>query len=133
MAKEYSTKAKSEIINYFEAHSDQKIAAKDIYEFLSASGKNINRATVYRNLDRLYEQGRLLRYREADSDCVYYQYSGEHDNCGNHLHAECSSCGKIFHLDDEFVYEFSKQLIDTYGLEVDFSRTFIMGKCKDCS
>nr|MCR5271745.1 transcriptional repressor [Lachnospiraceae bacterium] len=104
----------------------------EIYKHLSGDGCEINRTTVYRNLDRLCEQGKLVRFKEPNQDAWYYQYSKAHENCDRHMHAQCSECGKVFHLENEFVDEFEEKMHFIYGLDVDVSKTMIIGKCDDC-
>lgn len=133
MAKhEYKTKARALIIDYLEQNAGVRFTARDIFEQLKAGGENIDRATVYRNLEKLYTEGRLIRFKDNDTTAVCYQYSDDHAQCDRHLHAQCSACGKVFHLENKFVEEFEKQMQDTYGIGVDCSRTMIVGRCKDC-
>jgi Fe2+ or Zn2+ uptake regulation protein len=49
------------------------------------------------------------------------------------MHAQCSECGRIFHLESDFVEDFEKKLQDSYGLNVSASKTIIIGVCDDCN
>ena len=83
-------------------------------------------------MDRLCEEGELVRYKEPNRNAWYYQYSDEHKHCNRHMHAQCSTCGKIFHLEKPFVDEFTDRIRTTYGLDVSPSDTIIIGQCEDC-
>jgi Fe2+ or Zn2+ uptake regulation protein len=129
---EYKTKPRNRIIEYLKQNADIKFTARDIYNKLEKDGETINRATVYRNLERLYQEGKLIRYKESDSNATCYQYSENHGQCNHHMHAQCTECGKIFHLNKEFVEEFEEKVHLVYGVDVDCSKTVIVGKCNEC-
>ncbi len=128
----YKTKAREMIIAYLKEHPEQRLTAREIYEAVCKGEVEVNRTTVYRNLDRLCETGELMRFKEANRDAWYYQFSADHDHCDRHMHGQCSICGKIFHLDKSFVDDFGAGILKEYGLEIDTARTIILGKCNIC-
>ena len=128
----YRTKVREALTSFLKAHSEQRFTAREIYEHIQKAQPGVNRVTIYRNLERLCEEGELVCYREANQDAWYYQYSGGHSQCNAHMHAQCSECGKIFHLEMPFVSQFEQNLKTTYGLDIDSSKTIIIGKCKEC-
>ncbi|MCR5420366.1 MAG: transcriptional repressor [Lachnospiraceae bacterium] len=128
----YKTKARECIIDYLQKNTEKRFTAREIYEAVKPLLASVNRTTVYRNLDRLCEQGELMRYKEPNQDSWYYQYSQSHKHCDRHIHAQCSECGKIFHLEDSFVDEFEENMKEIYGIDVDSSKTMIIGRCGDC-
>ena len=127
----YKTKARELINGYLKEHKDKRFTAREIYASVCEQ-ENVNRATVYRNLDRLCEQGSLLRFKEPNQDAWFYQYSEEHEHCDAHMHAQCSECGKVFHLENPFMDEFEDKLHSIYGLDINASKSIIIGKCEDC-
>ncbi len=129
---EYKTKARNSIIKYLKENSDTKFTARDIFNVLNSEGKELDRSTVYRNLERLCKDGRLVKYKETGSNATCYQYSEEHGSCHEHMHAQCSECGKIFHLDNKYFKTPANKLKNEYGIEIDFGKTVIICKCKDC-
>ena len=132
MKSTYKTKSREEIMAYLKSHTEQRFTAREIFEAVSEQTEGINRTTVYRNLDRLCETGDLPRFKEPNQDSWYYQYSSEHDHCDEHMHAQCSACGRIFHLEESFVDTFEKRVLDEYGLVIDPSKSIIIGKCDKC-
>ncbi len=132
MKSTYKTKAREIMIKYLKEHADQRHTAKEIYEAVCNGEAEINRTTVYRNLDRLCETGEVLKFKEANRDSWYYQYSAEHEHCNKHMHAQCSVCGKIFHLDKPFVDMFNVGVLKEYGLDINPADTVILGKCSKC-
>ncbi len=132
MKSAYKTKAREEIVAYLKEHTEQRFTAKEIFEAVNKEAEGINKTTVYRNLDRLCESGDLLKFKEPNKDSWYYQYSSEHEHCHEHMHAQCSVCGRIFHLENSFVNSFEKKVLAEYGLDIDPSKTIIVGECSEC-
>ena len=132
MKKEYQTRERNLILDYLKEHSDQSFQAKDILDYINSGSENINRATVYRNLERLCTQGKLIKFKKTDTDGTFYQFTDSHEHCDRHLHAQCVECGKIFHLEEQFVDEFESKMSAIYGIEIDPSHTVIADKCEEC-
>ncbi len=132
MKKEYQTKERNLILDYLKQHSDRSFKAKDIIESINTGEEKINQATVYRNLERLCKQGILIKFKKTDAEGAYYQYTSEHEHCEKHLHAQCVECGKVFHLEEQFVDEFEEQMKSVYGIKIDPTHTIIAGKCEEC-
>ncbi|MCR5690979.1 MAG: hypothetical protein K6G62_02060, partial [Eubacterium sp.] len=73
-----------------------------------------------------------VKYKETDLKASCYQYSEQHESCHQHMHAQCSRCGKIFHLENKIFRSAEKKLKADYGIQIDYGKTVIMGTCKDC-
>ena len=82
--------------------------------------------------DRLVESGDILAFKGKDNESAFYQYSGEHKECNEHLHLQCNSCGKIFHLEHGFVDDFMERLRKECKVELDVSKTMLVGTCEKC-
>ena len=132
MKGEYKTRSRNYIIDYLKRNADKRFTAKDIVEALSEKGDVVNRSTIYRNLERLCQEGSLIKYKEADINASCYQYSEKHEACHQHIHAQCSNCGKIFHLKNSIFKAAEKKLLSEYGIDIDYGKTVLIGLCKDC-
>ena len=132
MTRIYSTRAKAKIMEFLKEHKDVRFSANDVYNDLVRQGEEINPATVYRNLDKLSEDGSLIRTKSVDSNFMIYQYAGEDHACHDHLHLQCTKCGKIIHLECEFMKEISGHLLGHHGFSVECEGSVIMGLCEDC-
>ena len=132
MKKIYNTKSKEVIREYLEAHKESRFSAHDIYEHLCVNGSQINITTIYRNLDKLTDSGELLRYKTAEDECCVYQYVEPHAKCHEHLHLQCSSCGKIIHLECGLMSEIKKHLIEHDGFYLECKSSVLKGLCKEC-
>ncbi|OON86800.1 hypothetical protein BXO88_05935 [Oribacterium sp. C9] len=132
MKAEYKTKARTALLDFLQKNSDKSFSAVELLAHLQQNVGGINVTTVYRNLDRLCDQGVIFKFREPDHDAWFYQYSAEHEHCDSHMHGQCSECGRVFHLENDFVEAFEKLVKSSYGLDVDPGKTVIVGKCEKC-
>lgn len=132
MKSEYKTKSRSAILDFLKEHADTRFTARSIADALEDDGFTINRSTIYRNIDRLCEEGKLVSYKENDTNGTCYQYSEGHGSCHEHMHAQCIMCGKIFHLSNEIATDFEDRLKNDYGFQIDYGHTIIKGLCDEC-
>ncbi|MGI5990048.1 MAG: Fur family transcriptional regulator [Lachnospiraceae bacterium] len=129
---EYKTKYRDWLQKYFEEHADEKVCAKDIYERMKADGFSVSLTTVYRNLDRLEKENVLQEHKTGGDDERFYQYLQPQMDCNSHLHLLCSRCGKIIHLNCDFMGEISDHLMKEHGFQVDCRESMLVGLCKEC-
>ena len=119
-------------MNYLETHCDSRISAQDLYDAMQAQNYKVNLATIYRQLERLSDDGTVLKVKSSADDRHYYQYTGEHDNCSSHLHMQCSCCGKIIHLECHFMDSISEHLLSHHGFQLNCADSLLMGLCREC-
>jgi len=132
MKKSYRTKNKDFIMNYLEQHGDHRISAQDLYDAMIKQNLSVNMATIYRHLERLSEDGSVLRIKSNADDRNYYQYVGSHVNCEDHLHMQCSECGRMFHLECRFMDDISDHLLTHHGFQINCQKSLLVGLCAQC-
>ncbi|MCQ2523752.1 MAG: transcriptional repressor [Lachnospiraceae bacterium] len=132
--KEYSTRAKSDILDFFKENPHKQVSASEVFKGLEAKGSHLNLATVYRNLDRMTDEKVLIKYKSVDNSSSIYQFAESMDghDCYNHLHLKCRSCGRIVHLECDFMKEIAGHLFEHHGFTVSCEGSVIMGLCKEC-
>lgn len=116
----YITKQKESILNILKEHQDNILSAKKLKELLN---DNVSKATLYRNLDELFNEGVINRFYNEALNIYEYQYKIADNDCQHHLHFKCNNCGKIFHL---------KELVTNNLFVVDYAHSLICGVCKNC-
>ncbi len=132
MKAEYKTKPRNAIIEYLKEHADTRFTARDILNAINSGGEELDRSTIYRNLERLCKEGELVKYKERDINAACYQYSENHGSCHKHMHARCMQCGKVIHLENEILREASQKIQSEYGFDIDYGKTVIVGTCNKC-
>lgn len=121
------TKSKTEIFEVLK--SSGKALSHDIIQ--AHVGSDIDRATIYRVLNRFCEDGKVHKIVGDDGK----QYFAICPNCGekkqvhshSHIHFRCLQCGKVECLDREI----SVPLPEGYVAKV--HNLVISGSCHECS
>ncbi|MCR4901615.1 MAG: transcriptional repressor [Butyrivibrio sp.] len=132
MSNTYKTKPRNAIIEYLKNNADTRFTAKDIINAINNGFDVVDRSTIYRNLERLCIEGKIVKYKESDINAACYQYSEHHSECHSHIHAECTKCGRIFHMDNDIFAEAESRMKSMYGIDIDYGKTVIIGLCDKC-
>lgn len=132
MAKTYSTKSKEIIMKYIQENRDRRFRAQDVHRHIVEQGNTTNLTTVYRNLDKLTEQHILMKTRTPENDSFVYQYLEPQSTCNHHLHMQCSSCGKVIHLECGFMSEIQQHLQAHHGFQLECTTSILTGICDNC-
>lgn len=117
----YQTKGRNQILEFFRK-SEGQFSADQVASALPEVGKS----TVYRLLPRMAEEG-LLQKISVDKKRLYSYFS---ESCHHHLHAECTSCGSLIHLDEKTSHQIESGL-EKIGLHID-ERSVLPCLCKEC-
>ncbi|MGI5069766.1 transcriptional repressor [Treponema pectinovorum] len=132
LQKSYKTKTSDLIYQFVKSKFEKGFTAFELLEFLKENGLNVNKTTVYRNLDKLTEQGLLIRHKSSLHDGFIYQNTEEKENCHEHIHFQCSKCASVMHLTDKNTVAYIKSLSKTMGLEIDLDNSTLNGLCPKC-
>lgn len=128
--RKYNTKQRDIIIECLKQNSDCHMSADDIYLLLQKGGKNVGRTTVYRHLDALCDEGKLLKYTVGEKSPCCFQLKS--DSCSRHYHLVCEKCGKLFHTQCTEVDEFLRHFEKHHNFTVDMTKTTLYGICDKC-
>lgn len=132
MGKQYRTKGREILISYFESLGGISFCVKDIMEYLEKSKNSMNQATVYRNIEKLVANNKLIKYKKPNEDICYYQYVGEDNHCHEHLHIQCKKCSKIIHLEDTFMDTFYQYIQKDLSVSLELTESILIGLCEKC-
>ena len=105
------------------------IGAVELAELLHRQGEAVGLTTVYRQLERLAQQG--LVHKVVTDAGAYYQYCTAHDE-GNCFLLKCERCGAIRHLDCSHLGELYQHLEQEHHFRIDPHRTLFYGLCEKC-
>lgn len=115
-----NTKQKEVILNIIN-NSFNHLNANGVYLEARKIIPNISLGTVYRNLNNLVDENKIIRLKMSDGVDRF-------DKNIIHAHIVCSACGKI----DDVMYDYIKKLPNIKDYEVmNYDLRFI-GKCKEC-
>lgn len=129
---EYNTEQKKLLLEFLEENRDNAYTIEEISQALKEQGASVGKSTVYRLMTRLVEENRVKRQALANSRRAIYRIVLD-THCHNHLHLQCTTCGKVLHLDEKT----SDELLNTVKSLNDFSvseeDTVLLGRCANCS
>lgn len=126
----YETKQGKLVYNFLERNPHRHFTAEEVYFSLVSQGEKIGRTTVYRQLDRLFEEHKARKFASGDNDACCYQLESE--DCHNHYHLKCSSCGILIHTECDFLDKLSQHIFMNHSFKIDGSKTVLYGICQSC-
>lgn len=126
------SKNREAILEFFKENKQSSFTAYDVSDYLKSKMIDMHLATIYRNLDKLTEEEKLFKYKSAQDNSFYYQWVLPNNKCHEHLHMKCRVCEKLFHLECDYMKEFSTHLMKYHGFELECDNSILLGVCKEC-
>ncbi len=131
----YRTRQREMIVSYLAGAGGEHVTAKSVHGALVKSGRDIGIATVYRQLDRLVEEGLVRQYTLGGGEAACYEYIGGSDSCKHApcFHCMCIECGSLFHMECGHLNDVADHLAAEHGFTINPQRTVFYGLCKACA
>lgn len=128
--KNYSTEQRQQLLAFLKKHRDRQFSVDEISEELNACS-DISISSVYRNINKMVENGDIVRRAVDGSRKFTYQYVGD-SCCQSHIHMKCEACGKLVHVDSELSEYISKMAACNNDFNINKKKTILYGSCVDC-
>ena len=128
----YKTKNKEYIVDVLKEHEDIILSVEDIHSYLLKKNKNMNITTIYRNLEKLASNNTILKFPSENGLKSQYQLKNHDCAMHDHIHLQCSQCGKIIHLDCNFMTEINEHLNKYHNFDLSTQSSILFGLCEDC-
>jgi Fur family transcriptional regulator, ferric uptake regulator len=103
---------------------DTAVTAQELHGRLGGVGL----ATVYRNLQRLAEEGRADTIRRDTGEQAFLVCGG-----GHHHHLTCRSCGRVEEVRDCRLDAWGERVANRHGFRDVEHRAELVGLCSDCA
>ena len=107
--------------------SDNHPTAAQIYSKVKARHPRVAFGTVYKALDLLSRQGKILQLEYGDGASRYDRRTDRHD------HAICTSCGKLVDLDVVLPADLDREAARSSGFLITQHTTQFFGICPGCA
>ena len=111
-----------EAVNKLQCHA----TADEIYDMIVQEHPTSSRGTVYRNLNRLAEMGKI-RKMEIPGGPDRFDHC-----CHDHCHVKCERCGRVFDVDMDYITGLEKNIRDTHGFAFTGYDILFRGICPEC-
>ena len=127
MIEENNTRMTSQRIKILEFLRSVKThpTAEDIFINVKKELPAITLATVYRNLNLLAEQGRILKLE------INNEFRFDADMCA-HQHWVCRQCGKIGDIFKKEISDYALRKAKPYGFDIECVTIIYNGTCQKC-
>jgi Fe2+ or Zn2+ uptake regulation protein len=100
--------------------------ADELYQIIKVDNSNISLATVYRNLNLLYNMGQIKKISMASSPDRFDKTTTDH------YHVYCTKCNKVCDVSIEGISDAAKKVEELTGYSnIDYDIVFT-GICPDC-
>ena len=113
----------SEAVKKLQCHA----TADEIYNEIAKEHSNISRSTVYRNLNRLSEIGKIRKIEIPGGPDRFDHL------CHRHYHVKCVKCGRVFDVEMDYITDLEKNIKDTHGFEITGHTILFDGICPECN
>ena len=128
----YRTHQKTAIMAFLKEHREELLNPESIREGLSQKGIRVSMVTVYRYLDKLCDDGEVLRLSSADGKRSLYRYAGMDEKDFSHGRMICLRCGKLLPLECSLLETFYEHVQKEHGCRLDYGKTVLYCVCPDC-
>lgn len=131
----YATRHYAEIAAWLEQMQGTHITAQDVCDHFREEGTPISTTTVYRQLERLVDEGVVNKYIIDANTPACFEYSGPDHHHSDHTcyHCKCEKCGALIHLHCDEIEELTRHLSKDHHFVLDSRRTVFYGLCENCA
>ena len=131
---QYKTRQREEVLSYLRSAAGQHVTANEVCSYFKLQGRPMGTATVYRQLERMVDEGLVSKYIiDANTPaCFEYTPRESHVNYGQCFHCRCEVCGTLFHIRCDELECLAGHLSAEHGFTIDPLRTVFYGVCGEC-
>jgi Fur family ferric uptake transcriptional regulator len=128
----YHTRQGERILDYIKSLGSSHVTVTQMVRHFEDTQELIGQTTIYRHLEQLAAQGLIRKYVLHEGESACYQYSGGKQDCREHFHLKCESCGALIHVDCDLLNEIEKHLLKRHDFKLNMLKTVFYGTCKQC-
>ncbi len=128
----YKTKNREYIIEILNNNINTTLSADNIFDYLQQKNIKINITTIYRNLEKMAKEDIVLKFPSADGNKNFYQLKSHGFTYEDHLHLQCTQCGKVIHLDCDFMQSFVQHVKNDHNFDLTCGNSILFGLCDKC-
>ena len=131
----YNTRQREYILEYMQSVGGDHITAADVCEHFRSGANPMGQSTVYRQLERLVDEGVVNKYSfdSTSPACFEYVESDAHVEGSVCFHCKCEKCGTLIHLHCETLEGIESHLFEEHNFKINTARTVFYGLCGKCS
>lgn len=128
----YRTQQKTALLEYLKAHRNEFCSPESMRSDLNNQGVRVSLVTIYRFLDKLAEDGDVVRVSSSDGKRGLYRYSALDEKDFSHGRMICLECGKLLPLECSLLETFYEHVQKEHGCELNYAKTVLYCVCPEC-
>lgn len=130
----YKSKHYEEILSCLQTMPGEHFTINELHIKLKERGLAIGETTVYRQLNRMLEEGLVSKYTIEVNAPACYEYAGERQmqELAECYHCKCETCGKLIHLHCSEIEGLKEHLLREHQFRINPFRTVFYGICEEC-
>jgi Fe2+ or Zn2+ uptake regulation protein len=121
------TRQRRAVLDALSGEPERHLSVQEVIALVRERLPGVNTSTVYRTLDRLAEDGFVLR-TDLGADRAYYEPAHGHA----HHHVVCESCGAVAHLHAEALGGLASRIEAESGFALGAREISFFGLCPGC-
>ena len=134
----YKTKQREQLLRYLETVPGVHITVHDVCRHFAEAGVQIGQTTVYRQLERMVDEGLVNKYVIDGTSSACFEYSPEESAAGGLqpevcFHCKCERCGTLIHMHCEELAGIQQHLLEHHHFRLNPMRTVFYGVCDACA
>lgn len=129
----YRTKQREAVYHILEQSGPGHITIDDVQDSLKAAGEKVGRTTIYRYMEKLALEGVLRKYYIEEGAGACYQFVKEDEGCQEHFHLKCLQCGKLIHVECDYLDSIAGHIFEHHHFRIDNTKTVLYGTCEACA
>lgn len=131
--KNYKTKQKQLLLNYFKKVPNSHFTVQQIYDYLKNIGNPIGTTTIYRHLEKFVSEGIVKKYILEGKNCAYFEYIEKNIEEDIHFHFKCNKCGELLHFECQELKKMYIHFLENHNMNIDLTKTIYYGVCEKCN
>lgn len=127
----YATKQRQAVLSCLADHREKPVSVCELAEDLRRAGNPVGIATIYRQLEKLEQTGRI--HKAITKKGSLYQYCDHAPESWECLLLRCEGCGRILHLDCSHLRPLYEHLEQQHHFLINPRETIFTGLCDVCA
>lgn len=134
MKAQYQTRQWNELHAFLKENPGIHFTAAEIRTHLKRIGISIGTATIYRQLEKMINEGCVIKYVNGPGTSACYEYlePDKQSDVMEEFHCKCVSCGALIHIACKELSGIEDHLSDQHHFLLDPKRTVFYGLCENC-
>lgn len=128
----YNTKSRKYILEFLKNNGNKTVSVSDITEYLESMDISVNFTTVYRFLNKLAAEHKVIKITDESGARAVYQFVGYKNSCSEHIHIKCTHCGRLEHIECDFMEHIRTHLFNDHGFDLKCEGSILYGICSAC-